>query len=74
VAAARAGLGVMAHTRGLIPPGLVAVPERAGLPELGSVDFALLHGRRRDAAKEAAEALAGAVLAAGDRLHAPVPG
>jgi DNA-binding transcriptional LysR family regulator len=73
VAAARAGLGVMAHTRGLIPPGLVTVPERAGLPELGSVDFVLLHGRRRDAAKDAAEALAGALLAAGDRLHAPVP-
>ncbi|WP_019890523.1 LysR substrate-binding domain-containing protein, partial [Streptomyces purpureus] len=39
IAAARAGLGVMAHTRGLIPPGLTAVPARAGLPELGGVDF-----------------------------------
>ncbi|MCZ9338836.1 LysR substrate-binding domain-containing protein, partial [Streptomyces sp. TRM76130] len=28
VAAARAGLGVMAHSRGLIPPGLVRVPDR----------------------------------------------
>ncbi|MEU7703140.1 LysR substrate-binding domain-containing protein, partial [Streptomyces sp. NPDC039028] len=37
VAAARAGLGVMAHTRGLVPPGLVPVPARAGLPELGEV-------------------------------------
>lgn len=73
VAAARAGLGVMAHTRGLIPPGLVPVPPRAGLPELGDVDFVLLHGRRRDTAQEAADALAAAILAGGDRLHrAPV--
>ncbi|MEV0034954.1 LysR family transcriptional regulator [Streptomyces sp. NPDC056909] len=71
IAAARAGLGVMAHTRGLIPPGLVPVPARAGLPELGEVDFVLLHGRGRGhaAAQEAADALAAAILAAGDRLH-----
>jgi DNA-binding transcriptional LysR family regulator len=72
VAAARAGLGVMAHTRGLVPPGLVPVPDRAGLPELGTVDFVLLHGRRRDASQEAADALASAILAGGDRLHGPV--
>ncbi|MFD4139801.1 LysR substrate-binding domain-containing protein [Streptomyces sp. NPDC058572] len=71
VAAARAGLGVMAHTRGLIPPGLVPVPDRAGLPDLGTVDFVLLHGHRRTAAQEAAAALAAALLAAGDRLHGP---
>ncbi|MFD7898344.1 LysR family transcriptional regulator [Streptomyces sp. NPDC059743] len=71
IAAARAGLGVMAHTRGLIPPGLLPVPARAGLPELGEVDFVLLHGRGRGhaAAQEAADALATAILAAGDRLH-----
>ncbi|MGW1933828.1 LysR substrate-binding domain-containing protein, partial [Streptomyces sp. NPDC001919] len=46
VAAARAGLGVMAHTRGLVPPGLVPVPARAGLPELGEVGFVLRAGRR----------------------------
>ncbi|WKX73276.1 LysR substrate-binding domain-containing protein [Streptomyces sp. XD-27] len=79
VAAARAGLGVMAHTRGLIPPGLVRVPERAGLPELGPVDFVLLHGERerggRDAAgAQAAEALAAAILASGDRLQRPLGG
>ncbi|MEU7555753.1 LysR substrate-binding domain-containing protein [Streptomyces sp. NPDC044571] len=62
VAAARAGLGVMAHTRGLIPPGLVRV---GGLPELGAVEFALLRGRRSSAA---AEALAAAVLSGADRL------
>ncbi|MFI8519691.1 LysR substrate-binding domain-containing protein [Streptomyces sp. NPDC085481] len=71
VAAARAGLGVMAHTRGLVPPGLVEVPARAGLPELGSVDFVLRKGRRRGSTQEAADALAAAILAGGDRLHRP---
>ncbi|MFE7788911.1 LysR family transcriptional regulator [Streptomyces sp. NPDC057460] len=74
IAAAQAGLGVMAHTRGLIPPGLTPVPARAGLPELGDVDFVLLHGRRRDAAQEAADALAAAILAGGDRLMRSVGG
>lgn len=75
IAAARAGLGVMAHSRGLIPPGLLPVPARAGLPELGGVDFVLLHARhgghggRRGAAQEAADALAATILAGGDRLH-----
>lgn len=62
IAAARAGLGVMAHTRGLIPPGLVRVQ---GLPELGSVEFALLRGERVSAP---AEALAAAILSGADRL------
>ncbi|WP_329551993.1 LysR substrate-binding domain-containing protein [Streptomyces sp. NBC_00696] len=69
IAAARAGLGVMAHSRGMVPPGLVRVPERVGLPELGEVDFVLAHGRRRVSAQGAADALAGAILAGGDRLH-----
>jgi DNA-binding transcriptional LysR family regulator len=70
IAAARAGLGVMAHAQGLIPPGLARVAAgRAGLPELGDVDFVLLHGRRRPAAQDAAQALAGAILTGGDRLH-----
>jgi hypothetical protein len=59
----------MAHSRGLVPPGLVRVPERAGLPELGEVDFVLVHGRRRPSAQDAADALATAILAGGDRLH-----
>ncbi|MGC0328570.1 DNA-binding transcriptional LysR family regulator [Streptomyces sp. SAI-170] len=63
IAAARAGLGVMAHSRGLIPPGLVRVPDRAGLPELGKVDFVLLHNPRRASPHGPAEALAAAVLA-----------
>jgi DNA-binding transcriptional LysR family regulator len=69
IAAARAGLGVMAHSRGLVPPGLFRVPDRAGLPELGKVDFVLVHGRRRPLAEAAANALAAAILAGGDRLH-----
>lgn len=68
IAAARAGLGVMAHSRGLVPPGLAVVPERAGLPELGAVDFVLVHGHRRTAAQDAADALAAAILSGGNRL------
>ncbi|MGW4702047.1 LysR substrate-binding domain-containing protein [Streptomyces sp. NPDC004285] len=71
VAAARAGLGVMAHTRGLVPQGLVPVPPRAGLPELGDVGFVLRRGRRGGETQEAADALAEAILAGGDRLHRP---
>jgi hypothetical protein len=59
----------MAHSRSLIPPGLVRVPDRAGLPELGAVDFVLVHGRRPASAHHAADALAAAILAGGDRLH-----
>ncbi len=69
LAAARAGLGVMVHARGLVPPGLVRMPERAGLPEPGPVDFVVVHGRRRPSAQGAADALAAAILAGGDRLH-----
>ncbi|MFF7853133.1 LysR substrate-binding domain-containing protein [Streptomyces sp. NPDC007904] len=69
LAAARAGLGVMVHARGLIPPGLVPMPERAGLPEPGEVDFVVTHGRHRPSAQDAADALAAAILAGGDRLH-----
>ncbi|MFC9732389.1 LysR family transcriptional regulator [Streptomyces roseolus] len=71
VAAARAGLGVMAHTRGLVPPGLAPVPARSGLPELGGVDFVLRHGRRGGATQEAADALAEAILEGGDGLRRP---
>jgi DNA-binding transcriptional LysR family regulator len=69
IAAARAGLGVMAHSHGLIPPGLVRVPDRAGLPELGQVDFVLVHGERPGPARTAARALAAAILTAGEPLH-----
>jgi DNA-binding transcriptional LysR family regulator len=73
VAAARAGLGVMAHPQGLIPAGLVRVQSRAGgLPDLGGVDFVLRHGRRASRVQEAADALAGAILAGGGLLHRPL--
>ncbi|MFF3314471.1 LysR substrate-binding domain-containing protein [Streptomyces sp. NPDC003035] len=71
IAAARAGLGVMAHTRGLVPPGLARLPARADLPDLGEVDFVLRKGRRRGSSQEAADALASAILAGGDRLQRP---
>ncbi|MDQ0790341.1 LysR substrate-binding domain-containing protein [Streptomyces sp. B3I8] len=71
VAAARAGLGVMAHSRGLVPPGLVRIPERAGLPALGEVEFVLAHAERPGPARPAAEALATALLAGGARLRRP---
>jgi DNA-binding transcriptional LysR family regulator len=69
IAAAHAGLGVMAHSRGLIPPGLFRIPERAGLPDLGEVDFVLVHAERLGPAHSAAQALASTILAGGDRLH-----
>ncbi|MFI9028299.1 LysR substrate-binding domain-containing protein [Streptomyces sp. NPDC053560] len=69
IAATRAGLGVMAHSLGMIPPGLVRVGSRAGLPDLGGVDFVLVHGRPDGPASGPAEALAAAILAGGDRLH-----
>ncbi|MFR0356105.1 LysR substrate-binding domain-containing protein [Streptomyces sediminimaris] len=69
IAAARAGLGVMAHSRGLIPPGLVRLPDRFGLPELGRVDFVLVDGHRPGGSREAADALAATILAGGDRLQ-----
>ncbi|MFI8993429.1 LysR substrate-binding domain-containing protein [Streptomyces sp. NPDC053542] len=71
IAATRAGLGVMAHSLGMIPPGLVRVGARAGLPDLGGVDFVLVHGRPDAPASRPAEALAAAILAGGDRLHLP---
>ncbi|MFH8750400.1 LysR family transcriptional regulator [Streptomyces rimosus] len=72
IAATRAGLGVMAHSLGMIPPGLVRMPSRAGLPDLGGVDFVLLYGDEREgAARGPAEALAEAILAGGDRLQLP---
>ncbi|MCZ9342239.1 LysR family transcriptional regulator, partial [Streptomyces sp. TRM76130] len=36
---------------------------------LGRVDFVLVTGERRTTAQDAADALAAAVLASGDRLH-----
>ena len=72
-AAALAGLGVMAHARSLVPPGLRVVPREVGLPELGDTEFVLTTGRVAAAAGGPARALADAVLAGGDRLHGRGP-
>jgi DNA-binding transcriptional LysR family regulator len=45
-AAVRAGLGVMAHARRLVPPGLVEVSAESDLPRLGPLEFVLLRARR----------------------------
>jgi DNA-binding transcriptional LysR family regulator len=68
-AAALAGLGVMAHARGLIPAGLRQLPAAAasGLPELGHTEFVLTGGRA--AVREPARSLAAAILDDGHRLH-----
>jgi DNA-binding transcriptional LysR family regulator len=60
-AAALAGLGVMAHTRGLIPPGLVELAGAHRLPSLGEVEFVLHSGAR--AVSPPAAALSAAILA-----------
>ncbi|MBC3841819.1 LysR family transcriptional regulator [Streptacidiphilus sp. 4-A2] len=66
-AAALAGLGVMVHSRRLVPSGLRALPEPTGLPDLGDTEFVLTTGRGTP--RSAVRALAEAVLAGEDRLH-----
>ncbi|WOJ89129.1 LysR family transcriptional regulator [Methylocapsa polymorpha] len=46
VAAAQAGLGVMAHSRKLIPKGLIECPPSPQLPRLGDLEFVMLRARR----------------------------
>lgn len=46
VAAARAGLGVMAHSRRLMPKGLIECRETRQLPKLGDVEFVMLRPKR----------------------------
>ncbi|MFI7026327.1 LysR family transcriptional regulator [Micromonospora sp. NPDC049900] len=65
VAATRAGLGVMAHSAELVPPGLVPAPTGHRLPPLGEVEFVLLH--RDGAPADTVAALAEAILTAGAR-------
>lgn len=60
LAAARAGIGVAVFPRSLIPADLAEVPGVAGLPAIGTIDFALLDNPR--AAREPVEALASAIL------------
>ena len=70
-AAALAGLGVMAHSRRLVPAGLRVLPDPTGLPELGDTEFALTAGR--GSGRGAVRALAAAVLAGEHRLNRPAP-
>jgi DNA-binding transcriptional LysR family regulator len=46
VAATQAGLGYMAHSRKLIPHGLVERAPAGGMPELGDLEFVMLRTRR----------------------------
>jgi DNA-binding transcriptional LysR family regulator len=56
LAAAQAGLGVMAHGRNFVPPGLGEIPVAAGLPRLGTLDYVIDHSDRRvDPATQAFE-------------------
>jgi DNA-binding transcriptional LysR family regulator len=41
-AAARAGLGVAAHSARLIPPGLIVLPSSRYLPELAEIEFVVI--------------------------------
>ena len=72
-ATALAGLGVTVVAAGLIPPGLVEIGSGLGLPDLGTVEFAL-HGSGR-VIQGPAGRLAEAILASGIRLqrHADPP-
>jgi DNA-binding transcriptional LysR family regulator len=66
VAAARAGLGVTALARKLVPEGLVEIAADAGLPALGPLDFILLrHARGQNAP---VSELATAIVAKGSAL------
>jgi DNA-binding transcriptional LysR family regulator len=46
VAAAQAGLGIMAHSRKLIPKGLIEYESSQHLPSLGDLEFVLLRSRK----------------------------
>jgi DNA-binding transcriptional LysR family regulator len=69
-AAALAGLGITLHARSLMPEGLVETPATLRLPDPGEVEFVVT--TRRGTARSPAAALAGAILANGDRLQAAV--
>jgi DNA-binding transcriptional LysR family regulator len=60
LAAVRAGLGVAAFPRTLIPEDLRKVTNRLGLPEVGEVDFTLLSNPL--AAREPVDALTAAIM------------
>jgi DNA-binding transcriptional LysR family regulator len=60
LAALRAGIGTAVFAQNLIPGDLAPVPSLAGLPALGTVDFALIASSA--AAREPVEALVSAIV------------
>ncbi|WP_067686600.1 LysR family transcriptional regulator [Nocardia jejuensis] len=65
-AAALAGLGFIVHAESLLPDGLVRIQD-PGLPDLGRLEFVLMHRRTRRTAPE--QALHDAIVANAHRLH-----
>jgi DNA-binding transcriptional LysR family regulator len=66
LAAVRAGLGISAMARTLMPPDLVELPASSGLPKLPHLDLVLLTNKQAPA--EPAKALTSAILASGAPL------
>ncbi len=66
VAATQAGLGLMAHSRKLIPPGLIERAAVEGMPELGDLEFVMLRTRRSSQAPVAE--LSAMILAKGENF------
>lgn len=65
-AAALAGLGVIAHAESVLPQGLAPITDDQ-LPDLGHLEFVLVH--RRSSLSQAEEALRDAIVAGANRLH-----
>lgn len=70
-AAVAAGLGIAPHSARVMPPGLAAVSEAAGLPPLGTVEFVVLGPGRHHAV---ATALQETILANAAELRGPPGG
>ncbi len=66
VAATQAGLGFMAHSRKLIPPGLIERAPVDGMPEMGDLEFVILRTQRRSQAPVAE--LSAAIVAKGEKF------
>jgi DNA-binding transcriptional LysR family regulator len=66
-AGALAGLGIIPHSRRLIPAGLAVIPFSPDLPELGEIEFVVLGGEEEGSP---AAALAASLLQDADRLSA----
>ncbi|ACK49091.1 transcriptional regulator, LysR family [Methylocella silvestris BL2] len=66
VAAAEAGLGFMAHSRKLIPKGLIERAPREGMPPLGELEFVMLRSRR--SAQPAVAELSAAIAVKGEKF------